>query len=643
MDSDKFKETASKSLDGKGFRVEKNMSKTSDASTSRSSEPVIVPIDQNVALDGGSDNVAPREKVVKPSLDEKKAVKSTKSVKVVQVNTEKQVTKNGKQMQIAVKDGDTKDEAQQPKIESKKKEGKKVEKPKAAEKSTKEVAKASVAQSSQLAIVKKDKALPAKMSDVAGSRARSGAKNTAKKTSAVTGVAVLGGASQRRMSMDMVGGGTNKAAKDVTSRDTDGLKAEQKTSTASVETDAKKEGKKRFEKPFSKPKAFLLAAIVTLLVGLVGGLLVWAFSPKAPQYCLVQFESNGGSLIEDVELVCGETVEKPEDPSKEGFDFKDWLYEGKSFGFGKTKVNQDMILIAEWSVIEGTEVVTVSFDSDGGSEIKPIELAKGSTTPAPITPTRDGYAFVGWFLDDMEFTFADPIENDITLKARWEKVETPTQGEDRNERPNNRPQEPSKPSDNTQPKPKVTGLSASNREVTAGSTLEILIGVTPATAEYNLSVMSSDTRVAHCAVSQKNKLDCGTMSLPGSATITVRDEISGNAVSFTITVKPTTVSVVSVAINGIADGAVLKVGDSLGLTVSVTPENATNKTAVWSTSNAGVVTVDGSGYVSAVGVGSATITVTVGGKSASVTINVEANETPEPPAPDGDGAATSGN
>lgn len=67
----------------------------------------------------------------------------------------------------------------------------------------------------------------------------------------------------------------------------------------------------------------------------------------------------------------------------------------------------------------------------------------------------------------------------------------------------------------------------------------------------------------------------------------------------------------------------LTVGSSETLTATVSPDNATNKTVSWSTSDSGVASVS-DGLVTAVGVGNATITVTTedGGKTATCAVTV---------------------
>lgn len=66
----------------------------------------------------------------------------------------------------------------------------------------------------------------------------------------------------------------------------------------------------------------------------------------------------------------------------------------------------------------------------------------------------------------------------------------------------------------------------------------------------------------------------------------------------------------------------LGVGETATVTATVKPNNATNKTVIWATSDAEIATVDTNGFVTAVEPGEATITATADGKTAEVVISV---------------------
>ncbi len=92
------------------------------------------------------------------------------------------------------------------------------------------------------------------------------------------------------------------------------------------------------------------------------------------------------------------------------------------------------------------------------------------------------------------------------------------------------------------------------------------------------------------------------------------------AVNGSITLKAKTVAVTSVAVSPTSLN--LEVGQTGTLTATVKPDNATNKTVTWTTSNDKVATV-ANGVVTAVGKGTATITAAAGGKTATCTVTVK--------------------
>ncbi len=71
---------------------------------------------------------------------------------------------------------------------------------------------------------------------------------------------------------------------------------------------------------------------------------------------------------------------------------------------------------------------TITFDTQGGSEIAPIKIGDGSTLTLPAAPTKFGYVFDGWYLDDDFIEVYDDqylISSNITLYAKWADNGTP--------------------------------------------------------------------------------------------------------------------------------------------------------------------------------------------------------------------------
>lgn len=67
---------------------------------------------------------------------------------------------------------------------------------------------------------------------------------------------------------------------------------------------------------------------------------------------------------------------------------------------------------------------TVTFDSNGGSAVSSQTVVKGKTATKPANPTRDGYTFVEWTLNDVAYDFSSAVKSNITLVAKWSKNTT---------------------------------------------------------------------------------------------------------------------------------------------------------------------------------------------------------------------------
>ncbi len=100
----------------------------------------------------------------------------------------------------------------------------------------------------------------------------------------------------------------------------------------------------------------------------------WIEGSPLIQYT-VKFDTNGGNTIDDVKVNANGTMPKPANPTKEGYTFKSWQYNGKDFDFN-TKINSNITLVATWT--EGTTAqqpntkpTNPSKPNGGGSTSKP--------------------------------------------------------------------------------------------------------------------------------------------------------------------------------------------------------------------------------------------------------------------------------
>lgn len=165
----------------------------------------------------------------------------------------------------------------------------------------------------------------------------------------------------------------------------------------------------------------------------------------------------------------------------------------------------------------------------------------------------------------------------------------------------------------------VSSIDVAPQELSlkVNQTIKVQAVVNPVDAtDKSLKWSSSNTAVA--TVDGNGNIIAVAM---GETDITVTaNDGSGVSATCKVTVVPTTVESVSVTANG---STTLKPGQTLQLDATVLPENATDKTVVWTSSDVTVATVTNSGLVTAVSVGNASIKATAGDKSAGVEITVE--------------------
>lgn len=173
--------------------------------------------------------------------------------------------------------------------------------------------------------------------------------------------------------------------------------------------------------------------------------------------CTVHFESNGGSEVEDQKVQYGEKVEKPKDPTRDGYTFDAWyqdLDKTEKWDFENDTVTGNMTLFAGWKrTTDGTTQTPptgdnfhgliymlaalvilimlylllprkrVRFDSMGGSEVKTKRVLKNAKIREPKDPHLRRRVFNGWYKDPectLRWDFkTERVVEDVTLFAKW--------------------------------------------------------------------------------------------------------------------------------------------------------------------------------------------------------------------------------
>ena len=140
----------------------------------------------------------------------------------------------------------------------------------------------------------------------------------------------------------------------------------------------------------------------------------------------IYFDANNGEFSEGVTkaestFVFGaETAAYETKPTRTGYTFKHWYEtdEKVEYEFG-TMPAKAVNLKAYWTIDQHT----ISFDSDGGSEVAPITAEYGAIISAPAAPTKEGYTFKYWYEgtdSTKQYNFVTMPANDVSLKAFYD-------------------------------------------------------------------------------------------------------------------------------------------------------------------------------------------------------------------------------
>jgi uncharacterized repeat protein (TIGR02543 family) len=141
----------------------------------------------------------------------------------------------------------------------------------------------------------------------------------------------------------------------------------------------------------------------------------------------VTFDALGGSNV-DVQTVEQNGLATDVVTEKTGYTFGGWFTSvdlgstlGDAWDF-QTMITSDITLYAKWTI----NTYTITYVLGGGTYIAPINVVFGNNTIAPNAPTRVGYTFAGWYLENT-FTTAYPFNEampaqSFSLFAKWTPV-----------------------------------------------------------------------------------------------------------------------------------------------------------------------------------------------------------------------------
>lgn len=135
----------------------------------------------------------------------------------------------------------------------------------------------------------------------------------------------------------------------------------------------------------------------------------------------VVLDANGGEFADGSEQFIKDGVEYgaelddilPDAPQKEGYTFNGWVDQnGKPIP--ETMPDAPIDAKADWTI----NSYTITFDSNGGSEVPSATYEYNADVTEPAPPTREGFTFIGW---EPALPKKMPANN-VTVKAIWEAV-----------------------------------------------------------------------------------------------------------------------------------------------------------------------------------------------------------------------------
>ena len=142
----------------------------------------------------------------------------------------------------------------------------------------------------------------------------------------------------------------------------------------------------------------------------------------------ISFNGSGDCGVEEIKVKRNTAeYDKPQDPTKEGYTFLGWFTSGatnsEEYDF-QNVIYKDITLFAKWEINQ----YTITFKTNGGSEIESITENYNTMINEPNEPTKENFVFGAWYIDDKlteiyEFPTRIGGQN-ITLFAEWENTIT---------------------------------------------------------------------------------------------------------------------------------------------------------------------------------------------------------------------------
>ena len=168
----------------------------------------------------------------------------------------------------------------------------------------------------------------------------------------------------------------------------------------------------------------------------------------------VLFVANGGQFVDGNDTMQGVAdsdglLRQPPAPTREGYTFAGWYWHADLSQFTDEQKEADKVdfskpveksapVFAQWIKNQEQNEINVTYVANGGQFADGQEVQQGLTDSEglmrqPMTPTREGYTFAGWYwhADYSNYTeeqkeadkvdFSKPLDRDGVMYAQWTK------------------------------------------------------------------------------------------------------------------------------------------------------------------------------------------------------------------------------
>ncbi len=162
-----------------------------------------------------------------------------------------------------------------------------------------------------------------------------------------------------------------------------------------------------------KKRLLIIAFIVLLFITAI----ILSFIYYKDKY-KVAFETGTNESILTKYVSKNSKVEEPKSPGKKGYVFVEWQLNGEKYDFN-SKIKDDIILTAKWIK---EEYITVSYETNSDYSIDSKKILKGSSLSDLPIAYKDGYEFIGWFMNGKLYE-NEEVNDDAILVAQYKAKE----------------------------------------------------------------------------------------------------------------------------------------------------------------------------------------------------------------------------